>query len=185
MAWWCNFKYLNLIQNPRKCIWSVCWIHKYNMFSTYNLIVAYTLLKVCVCAQLTSSCAAPSYLQPLHHLTIKVWTAPDKIRAMRTKPLRLWGEGKIGQLRWQRQQEMAPLKQEEDVKSVCQRILRGLLHQLQELLCVWVCVVVCVWSLYYTYYTVLYDVLGSMTNKDFRQTRAVHSKIKLLSSTHP
>jgi len=38
---------------------------------------------------------------------MKVWTAPDKIRAMRTKPLVLCGQGKIGQLRWQRQQERA------------------------------------------------------------------------------
>lgn len=41
---------------------------------------------------------------------MKVWTAPDMIRAMQTKSLGLCGQGKIGQLRWQCQQEKAPFE---------------------------------------------------------------------------
>ncbi len=63
-----------------------------------------------MCVSLTGSCADPAFFLSLHHLTMKVWTTPDKIRAMRTKPLWLCGQGKIGQLRWQRQQEMAPFE---------------------------------------------------------------------------
>lgn len=64
---------------------------------------------VCVCNS-RGHLQTLAFFLSLHHLAMKVWTTPDKIRAMRTKPLGLCGQGKIGQLRWQRQQEMAPFE---------------------------------------------------------------------------
>lgn len=142
---------------------------------------------MCVCIATNKFMAAPCNLQPLHHLTIKVWTAPDKIRAMRTKPLQLWGEGKIGQLRWQHQQETAPFETGRGCKECLSKDTARIVTSTKgasvclgmcSCVCLFVCVCrcVCVRVCVCNRCTILIncegqnvDVLGSLTYKDFKQ----------------